>query len=173
MVIAAFGNKIFSVSSNKINTFDGLAYSGELQTEAQDVAGQKPSTYIKGDGLMPVSMELDLKVEFGLNVRAEIDNWQKVRAAAIPQFLNIGGKPLSVNRFLLKSVSVSEVKIDGRGGYRSAKVALTFEEYVRAGSAEASKKTKKKSTKSEKKRENINALVASANNSTRKGVVKE
>lgn len=172
MVIAAFGDKIFSVSSNKIKTFDGLAYSAELQTEAQDVAGKKPSTYIKGDGLMPVALELDLRVEFGINVRAEIEEWQKVRSSATPRFFTIGGTPLSANRFLLKGVSVSDIKIDGRGGYRSAKVALSFEEYVRAGSAEASKKSKSKSSKGAKKRENINALISMSDNSTRKGVIK-
>lgn len=174
MNIAAFGSKIFSVSSKKIMTFDGLTFSGELQTETQDVAGKKPSTYIKGDGLMPVSMEINLRRELGVNVGAEIEEWQKIRAAAVPQFLSIGGKPICLNRLLLKSVNVADTDFDHKGKYTQAKVTLNFEEYVRSGSAAATKEKKKKTTaKTAKKRENINAIIATADTIGRKGVVKE
>lgn len=138
MPIAVFGTKSFQVSSNKIYTFDGFKLSGDLQTEAQDLAGQKPSTYIKGPGLESISFSIILDSCFGIDVMQEINDWRAIRDAAVPQVFILGTTPLSKNKWLLKSVEVDAKVIDSNGNIHKAILTLSFEEYVRPGSAQVS-----------------------------------
>lgn len=176
MSIAVFGTKTFSVSSSKVITFDDLSLSGELQVDTQEVDKQKPSTYIKGPGLEKISFIVSLKASLGVDVRAEIDSWRAIRDAGIPQVFSIGGKPISKNKWLLISAEVSEASINAAGQFVSAKLNLSFEEFVRFGKKEDQKsgggaaKSKTKSPKSidyyrdrdSKKRSNPNANKAVA-----------
>jgi hypothetical protein len=139
MPIAIFGAKSFSVSSNKIYTFDGFKLSGDIQTESQDLDGKKPSTYIKGPGLENISFTILLDSRFGINVRQEIDEWRAIRDAAVQQNFILGGKPVSQNKWLLKNVSVDAKNIDANGNITKAALELSFEEFVRLGSKQVAK----------------------------------
>jgi len=141
MSIAIFGSKSFSVSSHKVLTFNELTFSGQLQVDTQEVDKEKPSTYIKGPGLEKLSFMVQLEASLGVDVRAEMDSWRSIRDAGQPQVFSIGGKPLSGNKWLLTSVEITDTVIDGAGRFSSAKLSLTFEEYVRPGKKEAAKGT--------------------------------
>jgi len=141
--IATFKNKIFSVSASKIYTLTGMEWSGALDTESQEKLKSKPSTYIKGQTLGTMSFEIPLIAGKNINVRAQIEEWETIRDKAAPDYFILGKKPLGKYKWLLKSVSVSDIQIDNKGNILRAKLKLDFEEYVRAGSAQASKKNKK------------------------------
>lgn len=141
MPIATFGNKIFQVSSNKIYTFSGLSWSSSLETEAQEKLQSKPSTYIKGENLTNLAFEIQLRAELGVNVRAEIENWEAIKSSAQPSLFILGSKAIGKNKWLLKSVDVSDTDIDSSGRVLKATLKLSLEEYVRAGSAAASNNT--------------------------------
>ncbi|WP_068783207.1 phage tail protein [Paenibacillus phocaensis] len=177
MPIATFKNKIFAVSASKIYTLTGMEWSGALDTEAQEKLKSKPSTYIKGQTLGTMSFEIPLIAGKYIDVRAQIEDWEKIRDKATPDYFILGKKPLGKYKWLLKSVAVSDTQIDGKGNILRAKLKLEFEEYVRAGSAQASKKNKKAKTsdktpvhldivptsyidKTEAKRSNVNATTA-------------
>jgi hypothetical protein len=149
MPIASFQNKIFTVSSTKKSPLMGLNWSGGLETEAQGKLKDKPSTYIKGESLNTMSFEVPLRVDFKMNPRKEIEDWEAIMSREKPSLFILGTKPLGKNKWLLKSVSVSDPEIDSKGNILKALLKLEFEEYVRAGTASASSKTKaKKDTKS-------------------------
>lgn len=137
MPIASFKNKVFQVSGNQKYTLSGMAWSGALDMETQEKLGSKPSTYIKGDGLDSMSFEVPLRADFGMNVRAQIEEWIDIKSAAKPDIFILGSKPLGKNKWLLKSVSVSDMEIDARGNMLKATLKLEFEEYVRAGTAQS------------------------------------
>lgn len=137
MPIATFQKKVFQVSSDRKYTFNGLTWGAGLDTEAQEKLKDKPSTYIKGIGLNTLSIEITLRQDFGMNVRAEIEQWEAIRDKQIPDYFILGTKPVSKNKFLLKSVTVSDPEIDGRGRILKASLKLEFEEYVRAGKAQS------------------------------------
>ncbi|MEB3103090.1 phage tail protein [Ferviditalea candida] len=137
MPIASFRGKAFQVSANKKYTFSGLSWSGALDTETQDKLGSKPSTYIKGESLDGMSFEVPLRADFGINVRAQIEDWKAILASKKPDIFILGSKPLGKNKWLLKSVSVSDEEIDASGNFLKATLKLEFEEYVRAGTAQS------------------------------------
>ena len=138
MAIATFGTKVFQVDTKKIYTFNSLSHSSSLETEAQEVEGKKPSTYIKGEGLGTLSFVIPLERAYGLDPRTEWESWENILAQQVPQLFVLGGKPLGKNKWLLKSVSPSDFTIDSNGQILGLILSLEFEEYVRAGSAAAS-----------------------------------
>ena len=143
MSIAVFKNKTFQVSSKKVYTFDGLTWGGDIQAEAQDKLNSKPSTYIKGNGLKNMSFEILLKTSLNMNVRREIEDWEAIRDSLQSAIFMLGAKPLGTNKWLLKSVNISDTRIDNKGNLIEASLKLDFEEFVRPGSAESSTKSKK------------------------------
>ncbi|MEO3948033.1 phage tail protein [Gorillibacterium sp. CAU 1737] len=143
MVIASFQKKVFSVSRSKIYTLTGLEWSGDLSTESQDKVGSKPSTYIKGLSLGTFSFDLALRMSASLDVRAQIEAWELIRDKASADYFILGGKPLGKSKWLLKSVGVGDTEIDSAGRLLKATLKLSFEEYVRAGTAEAAQSANK------------------------------
>jgi len=131
--IASFAKKVFQVSSSRIYTISSLSWSGSLETESQEKLKSKPSTYIKGEALDTLSVEVVLRRDFKVDVRKEIEAWQAIKSKATPDYFILGTKPIGKNKWLLKSVGVSETQIDGKGNIVRAKLQLDFEEYVRAG----------------------------------------
>jgi len=144
MPIATFGNKVFQVDAKRIYTFNNFSYSATLETEAQEAEGKKPSTYIKGEGLSTLSLTIPLEKMYGIDPRTEWESWESILAQKSPQIFILGGKPLGKNKWLLKSVSPSDVRIDAKGQIQGMNLALEFEEYVRAGSAAAKSSSRTK-----------------------------
>lgn len=136
MPIASFQNKVFSVSSNKKYPLSGLSLDGgSLEIEAQEKLKDKPSTYIKGESLGSMSFEIPLRADFGINPRKQIEEWESIKSKAQPAVFILGTRPIGKNKWLLKSVSASDIELDGRGNILKASLKLEFEEYVRAGKA--------------------------------------
>ncbi|RCX20874.1 GpU protein [Anaerobacterium chartisolvens] len=147
MPIAVFANKSFQVSNRKLYTFNEFTTGGALQTEKQDVAGKKPSTYIKGSDLDTMSFNVPLDNSFGMDVREEYESWKTIKDARKAYTFILGNKPFGTNKWLLTSVALSDTTIDKKGNIIKGKLQLQFDEYVRAGSASASKSSSKKSAK--------------------------
>jgi hypothetical protein len=141
MSIATFQKKVFTVSGNNKYILDELAWSSSLSTESQEKLKSKPSTYIKGEALMPLSFTIPLRVELGHDVRKEIESWEAILSKQSPDLFILGSKQIGKNKWLLKSVGVSDTEIDGKGKIRKATLSISLEEYVRAGKAEAKKST--------------------------------
>jgi hypothetical protein len=181
MPIAVFKNKNFQVSSNRVYTLNGLTWGGEIQSEAQEKLNSKPSTYIKGIGLNNMSFEVPLKLNIGVNPKKEIEDWEAIRDSLQSSIFILGSKPLGANKWLLKSVNVSNTIIDNKGTLIEATLKLEFEEFVRQGSAESAEsssgRTSKKkaavstgiapsdyiykpATKTEQRRNNLNVTSA-------------
>lgn len=183
MAIASFAGKTFQVSNSKVYTLTEFTTGGGLQTEKQDVAGKKPSTYIKGTDLETMGFNIPLNIMFGYNVQTEFDSWKAIMTSQKAQNFILGSKPFG-GKWLLKSVSLADTQIDKKGTLIKGTLQLQFEEYVRAGSAQASSASKKStakakgvsasdksildslvsgSDKSSQKRTNTNAATAASN----------
>lgn len=150
MAIASFASKIFNVSGTNIYTFQDLQYSSSIQTEKQDAAGTKPSTYDKGPDLDNMSFTIKLDITFGVNPRSEWEDWKNILNSGITYPFILGGRPLSRYNFKLISVTPSNFNIDNKGNILALDLELKFDEYVREGSASSSSssssKTKSKSS---------------------------
>lgn len=150
MYLAMFGPKGFTVSSSKVITFDEFSSTSSLDTETQESKDKKPSTYIKGAGLDTFNIKIRLDRSLGVYPLGQIEDWIGIKDKAQPYPFLLNGKPFLNTKWLLKSVSISETTMDNTGYLIAATLTLSFEEYVRAGSAQASKKNKKSTSKSKK-----------------------
>lgn len=173
MPIAIFASKTFQVSSRKVYTFTDLSLASSLQTEKQDVAGKKPSTYSKGPDLDTLSFSITLDASQKVDIRREYESWVAIKDAEKAYPFILGGRPVGKNKWQLKSVSLSNTRIDAAGNILSGTLQLQFDEYVRAGSASASSSSTSKGSvsvaanllteeKKENKRVNPNAAAAMA-----------
>lgn len=132
MPIASFSGKVFEVSSNKIYNFDGYTRAYSLDTEQQEQEGAKPSTYIKGESLETLSFNISFDARF-IDIESEVKSWFEICKSKKPDFFILGGKPVSSNKFLLKSVSESDSIIDNKGKKLKQKLDIKLEEFVRYG----------------------------------------
>ncbi|WP_053983738.1 phage tail protein [Niameybacter massiliensis] len=159
MYLAMFGPKGFTVSSEKVVTFDEFGLESGLDTETQESKDKKPSTYIKGAGLDSFSIKVRLEAELGIKPLEQIESWMQVKDEAKAYPFLIKGKPLMNTKWILKNVSVNETNFDAAGNLFSATLTLKFEEFVKAGSKkeESTKRSKKtkavKSSKSTKQKD--------------------
>ncbi len=175
MAIASFAGKTFQVSNNKLYTLTEFTTGGSLQTEKQDVAGKKPSTYIKGPDLESMSFSIPLNISFGYSVQSEYDSWKAIMTSQKSQNFILGGKPFG-GKWLLTGVSLSDTLIDRKGTLIKGVLQLQFEEYVRAGSAKSSSSSKKSTAKAKTKgisasdKSILDSLVSGSDKSDQKRV---
>lgn len=139
MPIAVFGSKIFEITDSKIYTLDGLQYSTTLETEKQDAEGKKPSTYNKGPALNAFNFTLKLDATQGVNPRREMEAWEQIKDAGIAYPFILGRSPLGWNKWLLVDIQASNSVVDNLGNMLKLELQMKFDEYVRPGSAAASK----------------------------------
>ncbi len=132
MAIGVFGSKTFTVSGNRIYTLSNMSLGKALSIENIDVAGNKPSTYIKGIGLDSFSCDIILDSRY-VDVQKEIDDWSATLTAKKAYAFSLGKSFLGKNKWLLKSMDISNTVMDGSGMLLKAVIALKFEEYVREG----------------------------------------
>lgn len=136
MDVGKFGTKLFTVSSSKVLTFSDFEISSSLNTSAGESKGKKPTTTVKGPGLLKVPLTLDLSARLGIDVQAEIDSWIAILNAGKPFPLILCGKAVSVNQFLLDSCKASDmeiVKVGCKPLLAKAKLSLNFTEYLPPG----------------------------------------
>lgn len=138
MAVAIFSKKTFQVSSSRIYTLNDFSLNSSLNTESQDVAGKKPSTYVKGGALESMSFNIPVGISLGINARLEYESWKSIMEASRAYPFILGGRPVGINKWLLKSVALSNTKIDSKGCILSAVIDVEFEEYVRPGSSKES-----------------------------------
>lgn len=136
MVIGKFGDKRFTVSASKIITFDQLSLSGALRTSTEDAVGKKPTTTIKGASLLKLSITSILNYALGVDVQRELDEWLTIEESGKAYPFILCGKAVSLNKFLLSDCKIDDVvisRIRGRPAIVSAKLSLSFIEYLPAG----------------------------------------
>lgn len=91
-MIGILGNVIFTVSSFKVLTFSGLTKDVSVRTVEHEVIGMKPKTEFIGPDLKPVSFDMRLDANLGVNPQAEIDNLEYLCENGIICVLILGEK---------------------------------------------------------------------------------
>ncbi|MBV4427188.1 phage tail protein [Clostridium tyrobutyricum] len=138
MAIAVFGSMIFSVSANKIYSFDDYSFSSSINIEEQEIDNSKSATYIKGLNLDEFSFSISLVKQKTVDIRTEIIKWINLQNKRIPYMFIINNRPITSNKFLLTSVKVESAVFNSKGDYIKAKIEVSFKEYARKGSKKKS-----------------------------------
>lgn len=137
MSIAAFGGLVFRGGIKKGTPVSNYSAKFAIDTEKQEQQSGKPATLIKGAQLAAISFAVYLNRMLGVDLDDIIAQAQALCEAGVPYPLIIGNSPISTNRFLLTSVSVSDALLDGKGRILTAQLELSFEEFVKEGTQTA------------------------------------
>jgi hypothetical protein len=124
--MAKWGPKKWAVSSKKVVTLQGLSFSFAQVADNNTSTEDKKPTNERGTELFPLSFTTTLHSGAGVDVRAEIESWEKLVTKVNYFYLN--GKKLGP-KLQLRKVAVGDVKLDDHGRMRLATLSFEFKEY--------------------------------------------
>lgn len=179
-VKAKWGPKSFYTSPGRIIPFEGFSTSVTLKSDSEnDTSGTEP-TNTRGRELQPFSCSTTYHAAAGNDPLAEFHDWAKLVGEKYP--LYVGGRRLGpAERFLLKSVDVSDMKQAENGSVLSLTVSLSFTEYSEGKSSKlasvsggtSGSTTSDSPTASDVVRDESESLAYSPANAGRKAAHKE
>ena len=124
--MAKWGPKTWAASSQKVVALQGLSFSYAQVADNNASTEEKKTTNERGTELFPLSFTTTLHSGAGVDVRAEIESWQKLVTQV--NYFYLGGKKLGP-KLQLRKVAVSDVKTDDFGRMRLATLSFEFKEY--------------------------------------------
>ena len=124
--MAKWGSKTWAISSKKVVALEGLSFSFSQVADNNTSTEDKKTTNERGTELFPLSFTTTLHSGAGVDVRAEIESWEKLVTKVNYFYLN--GKKLGP-KLQLRKVAVSNVKTDDLGRMRLATLSFEFKEY--------------------------------------------
>lgn len=124
--MAQWGSKKWAVSSKKVVALEGLSFSFEQVADNNSSTEDKKPTNERGTELFPLSFTTTLHSGAGVDVRKEIESWEKLVTKV--NYFYLGGKKLGP-MLQLRKVSVSDIKLDNLGRVRLATLSFEFKEY--------------------------------------------
>lgn len=124
--MAKWGPKTWAVSTKQVVALQGLSFSYTQVADNNTSTEEKKTTNERGVELFPLSFTTTLHSGAGVDVRAEIESWQKLVTQVNCFYL--GGKKLGP-KLQLRKVSVGNVTIDDLGRMRLATLSFEFKEY--------------------------------------------
>ena len=127
------GTKTWQVSPSHVMDFDGFSTGYELNADSNTAVEGSPLSNQRGLKKKTLSFSSNLIDALGIDVRKEFESWEDF--VGLTGILKIGGKKFGPN-WLLTSVKPSDVKIDGKGRFRSMKLTYSFEENDEVTTAE-------------------------------------
>lgn len=124
--MAKWGSKTWAVSQKKVVALEGLSFSYSQVADNNTSTEEKKTTNERGTDLFPLSFTTLLHSGAGVDVRAEIESWEKLVTKV--NYFYLGGKKLGP-KLQLRKVAVSNVEIDDLGRMRLATLSFEFKEY--------------------------------------------
>lgn len=127
-VKATWGPKSFYTSPGRVVPFGDFSTSVTLKADSEnDTSGTEP-TNTRGRDLQPFSCSTTYHAAAGNDPMAEFNSWVKLIGMYYPIY--IGGRRLGpAERFILQSVSASDMQQAENGAVLSLTLNLSFNEY--------------------------------------------
>lgn len=125
-LMARWGPKTWEINSKKVVALEGLKFSYTQVADNQTSTEDKKTTNERGTELFPLSFSTTLHSGAGVDVRAEIESWEKLVTKVNYFYLN--GKKLGP-KLQLRSVDVDVQYADDFGRIRLAVLSFEFKEY--------------------------------------------
>lgn len=124
--MAKWGPKTWAVSSKKVLALEGLSFSFTQVADENTSTEEKKTTNERGIELFPLSFSTVLHSGAGVDVRAEIESWEKLLTKV--NYFYLGGKKLGP-KLQLRKVNVTDIQLDDLGRMRVATLNFEFKEY--------------------------------------------
>lgn len=160
--MAKWGPKKWAVSAKKVVALQGLSFSYAQVADNNTSTEDKKPTNERGTELFPLSFTTTLHSGAGVDVRKEIESWEKLVTQV--DYFYLGGKKLGP-KLQLRKVDVSDVKLDDLGRMRLATLSFEFKEYdadTTSVKVSTSALNVKASTSSKSKKKTTNTAVKKA-----------
>jgi phage protein U len=130
-MIGYFGpDIIFETSDERILSFSGFTRDAAGRWGSHDLIGIKPKSEFIGPGLDTISFTVSLNGNNGVKPREQMDKWLEYTRKGVAETLVIGGKPLGVDKWAVKSVSEVWNTVFKDGELFSGTIEVSLEEYV-------------------------------------------
>lgn len=117
------------MSSEKQRTFDEFTRSGEARWVDHEILGEKPLSEFLGPSLDEISFTMRFDWQHGVNPKAEMDRFLVKCREGQAEYLVIGGIPLGVDKWTVRTFSQGWKVIDGAGRLLSGTLNVTLKEY--------------------------------------------
>lgn len=128
--IGKFGSTIkFSVSSDKVLTFNNLKRTASGRWTKHNIIGAKPKSEFQGAEAEGVTIDVNLSAEHGVKPRTTLDRIIKATEKGTIGYLIVGGKKVCKKKVYIQSYSDTWNVVMNKGELVSASLSLTFSEY--------------------------------------------
>lgn len=124
--IAKWGNKTWSVSPKEVKALQDLSFAYTQIADDNSGTEDNSTTNNRGTDLMEISFKTVLNANAGVDIKAEIEDWEKLVTAT--EYLYLNGAKFGPE-LQLREVKVSGVKLDDLGRFREATLNFLFKEY--------------------------------------------
>lgn len=129
--LGSFGDIIFEVSLEKLRTFSEFTRSTASRWATHERFGQKPRSEFLGPNLDQISFAMRFDVRYGMDPKAEMDRLLSWCREGRAETLIIGGTPIGMDMWVIKSVTQNWKTLDGSGKVIVGEADVTLEEYMR------------------------------------------
>ena len=126
-IMARWGNKTWTVSSKQVVALEGLKFAYQQVADNNTSTEDKKTTNERGTELFPLSFTTTLHAGAGVDVRAEIESWEKLVTKVNTFYLQ--GKKLGPGKLQLRKVDVDVRHTDNLGRILLAVLSFEFKEY--------------------------------------------
>lgn len=130
MWIGCFGELVFSVSSRRIFTPDGISGSTGSEWATHNVIGGKPKSEMTGAKLKKYKFTVTLDSKLGEPPRIMLALIHKMVEEGRVDYLIIGSTPVGMCQYKMTDVSEEWECVVAGGKLVRCKVEITLEEYV-------------------------------------------
>lgn len=130
MWIGCFGELVFSVSSRRIFTPDGISGSTGSEWVTHNVIGGKPKSEMTGAKLKKYKFTVTLDSKLGEPPRIMLALIHKMVEEGRVDYLIIGSAPVGMCQYKMTDVSEEWECVAAGGKLVRCKVEITLEEYV-------------------------------------------
>lgn len=134
--VGSFGNIKFYVKTKKglpkAYSISGYTWESSAAYEEHQMPGRKPQLEFIGPELWTVSLDIVASAAFGINPYKAHTNLRQMERDGKAEYLELGGKRLTKNKWVISSMSVTGETFDAKGRAMTLKMQVNFTEYVEA-----------------------------------------
>lgn len=126
-MIGILGNVVFTASSDRVFTFNGMTKDISARSVEHEVIGKKPVTEFIGEDLSSMSFDMRLDSNLGVDPYTELDNLDYMCKNGVVCTLILGEKVHG--DFLIEKISQSFDHFYRDGQLLKASISVSLKEY--------------------------------------------
>lgn len=129
MIVGSFGDLIFKVSAEQVQTFDTMSWQNDVRWSEHERYLNDPLPEFLGNQNDKMTFSIFLTVFAGTNPIAEITKLLNMERSGEPHFLVIGKKGYGKGRWVIQKSIIDMKRFDNHGNLLEASVSVTLLAY--------------------------------------------